>query len=162
MTEPVSDLAAPDPQAVLLQQLGSSDPRLAGILQLLWGQASMSRAAEEEARDRSSARLRHLEAENRQLRAANRVLLRHSEYLAAAVGACPLCWGEDASCSDCGGAGGPGSSLPDRGCFQEFVEPALAAIRLRRTRSLHPAPAQSPPARPPDRTEPATDTGERP
>jgi hypothetical protein len=48
--------------------------------------------------------------------------------LAAALGACD-CWGENADCALCQGAGAPGWALPDRPLFLKFVRPALQAVR---------------------------------
>ena len=50
--------------------------------------------------------------------------------LAAALGACPLCWGDD-ECDACEGGGRPGYVRPDPELFDELVVPAIA--RMRRT-----------------------------
>ena len=55
-----------------------------------------------------------------------------NDTLAAALGACPQCWGDDSRCEVCGGHGGPGSMRPDRTLFEQLVAPAL-----RRLRELH-------------------------
>ena len=47
------------------------------------------------------------------------------DELAAALGACPGCWGEDSSCGWCRGRGAPGALLPDPDAFTRFVRPAL-------------------------------------
>ena len=48
--------------------------------------------------------------------------------LAAALGACD-CWGEQADCAVCQGAGMPGWALPERRLFLKFVSPALKTVR---------------------------------
>ena len=47
--------------------------------------------------------------------------------LAAALGACD-CWGKQADCPICSGAGRPGWALPDRRLFATYVRPALKAL----------------------------------
>lgn len=54
------------------------------------------------------------------------------ERLAAALGACPECFGAEAECPACSGRGTPGSAPPDAALFATFVAPALRAIRARR------------------------------
>ncbi|NJL22473.1 MAG: hypothetical protein HC895_19335 [Leptolyngbyaceae cyanobacterium SM1_3_5] len=48
-----------------------------------------------------------------------------NEALAAALGACYLCWGEDSECPECQGKGKPGSILPDRSLFRKWILPAV-------------------------------------
>lgn len=52
-----------------------------------------------------------------------------NETLAAALGACPVCWGDDPECVVCRGQGGPGSLRPDRELFERLVTPALRRLR---------------------------------
>jgi hypothetical protein len=52
-----------------------------------------------------------------------------NETLAAALGACPICWGDDPGCVVCQGRGGPGSLRPDRELFERLVTPALRRLR---------------------------------
>jgi hypothetical protein len=54
-------------------------------------------------------------------------LLDRDTALAAALGACE-CWGQQAQCPICRGAGGPGWALPDRRLFAGYVQPALRAL----------------------------------
>jgi hypothetical protein len=51
--------------------------------------------------------------------------------LAAALGACPLCWGNDAECRACRGRGHPGYSVPDKKSFVKFVLPAIQMLKAR-------------------------------
>jgi hypothetical protein len=64
-----------------------------------------------------------------------------SDTLAAALGACYLCFGEDLSCPACMGQGAPGALLPDAAAFRQYVAPAVNRIRAR--------PPASPPGRSP-------------
>lgn len=57
-------------------------------------------------------------AELEELRARN-------DMLAAALGACYLCWGDDSKCEVCGGKGYPGFFPADKQLFRSFVMPAV-------------------------------------
>jgi hypothetical protein len=46
------------------------------------------------------------------------------DTLASALGACPACWGTDATCAECGGQGRPGARSPDPALFHALVLPA--------------------------------------
>jgi len=48
--------------------------------------------------------------------------------IAAALGACPECWGEEADCSQCNGLGRPGWATPDPVAFEAWVAPAIQAM----------------------------------
>jgi hypothetical protein len=52
--------------------------------------------------------------------------------LAAALGACPMCWGGDTDCRSCHGRGGPGFSVPEPELFVKYVVPAARMWRLQR------------------------------
>jgi hypothetical protein len=70
----------------------------------------------------ATVRIRMLRAEVEQLR-------RRSDTLAAALGACYLCWGRDAACVQCLGAGRPGWNEPDETLFRRLVYPAIRRRR---------------------------------
>jgi hypothetical protein len=55
-----------------------------------------------------------------------------NDTLAAALGACPLCWGGQDDCPGCGGSGSPGSTLPDERLFDDLVGPAVVMMRAAR------------------------------
>jgi hypothetical protein len=55
--------------------------------------------------------------------------------LAAALGACPMCWGEDTDCRSCHGRGEAGFSAPDPELFLKYVVPAARMWRLLRPRN---------------------------
>jgi hypothetical protein len=59
-------------------------------------------------------------------------LRERNDVLAAALGACHLCWGEDPGCPACGGLGRPGAAPPDRQLFARLVAPAVQAAQPRR------------------------------
>jgi hypothetical protein len=52
-----------------------------------------------------------------------------NDALAAALGACYLCWGKDAGCPVCHGTGHPGSAMPDKRLFAQFVVPTLRTLQ---------------------------------
>jgi hypothetical protein len=51
--------------------------------------------------------------------------------LAAALGACATCWGEDPACAACHGRGVPGSMRPHKKFFDYYVAPLLARLKSR-------------------------------
>lgn len=61
-------------------------------------------------------------------------LRERQDLLAAALGACAECWGDDPACEVCGGTGAPGSFLPDPRLFRTLVSPACRAVRAGRER----------------------------
>ena len=82
--------------------------------------------ARAEERARSLQRLRqtmeHMYKELEALRERN-------DNLAAALGACYLCWGEDLDCPVCRGTGHPGSSMPDKSLLVQLVAPVMQQLR---------------------------------
>lgn len=56
-------------------------------------------------------------------------LRERNDSLAAALGACYLCWGQDPSCPRCHGGGSPGALRPDRMLFARWIAPALRRWR---------------------------------
>ncbi len=69
-----------------------------------------------------------------------------NERLAAALGACYLCWGKDLDCDLCDGQGRPGHFSPNSKRFQQYVLPATQRLRRhsesRASPGLYGAPAQ--------------------
>ncbi len=52
-------------------------------------------------------------------------LRRLNKSLAASLGSCHLCWGEDETCLTCGGAGAPGWKTVNSRLFNIFILPVL-------------------------------------
>jgi hypothetical protein len=52
-----------------------------------------------------------------------------NDTVAKALGACRVCWGGDADCAECAGAGRPGSIRPDPALFERLVIPAVRRVR---------------------------------
>ena len=70
-----------------------------------------------------------LREQAQQMFAELQILRERSDSLAAALGACCLCWGHDADCRNCHGRGAPGFSLPHETPFEEFVLPAIRTLK---------------------------------
>jgi hypothetical protein len=123
---------AGDPSATLAKMMGdlaTRDPQMAMLARLMQARASAPAAAvvEEETVDETvreiellGARLTETQAQLSAVRAQGRKLFEaHREAcdrladLAAALGACGLCWGEDEHCPSCRGRGRPGMVRPD-------------------------------------------------
>ncbi len=51
-----------------------------------------------------------------------------NDTLAAALGACRVCWGGDRECQQCNGHGAAGSGLPDMALFEQLVAPAVRRV----------------------------------
>ena len=63
------------------------------------------------------------------------LLRQRNDTLAAAVGACCLCWGQNIDCRSCRGRGGPGFCIPDESLFEEFVLPAVRTLRAQKAKN---------------------------
>lgn len=59
-----------------------------------------------------------------------------NDTLAAALGACPVCWGGDSECDECYGEGNSGAYEPDVRLFNELVAPVVRKVRtMKRSRN---------------------------
>ena len=136
MTEPQPQ---PVPDAALFQQLGIDDPRLIQLAQMMSRPAAPPDDDEGEVIEMVRAeRVEELESEVERLKGVNRILFEQCEFMAAAVGACPQCWGEDLECRECRGRGTPGAFLPHRASFAQLVLPAVERVRTLRRRQARP------------------------
>lgn len=70
--------------------------------------------------------IRYLRREVDELYAELDDMHERNDALAAALGACYLCWGEDLDCEICGGKGQPGAFLPDADMFTHYILPAVS------------------------------------
>jgi len=129
-----------DPMSLLMSQLGgqaASDPRMALFNQFLSqrreapqidGQAEPAAAEPARgspARQERAHRIRTLRALARSMFAELEILRERNDTLAAALGACHICFGSDPMCSECAGRGIPGSADPDPTAFGTYVMPAV-------------------------------------
>ena len=131
-----------DALAALKAQLAAQaqdNPGIALLLQLMEQQRPLAEAKVPDAElevDETSlesvmrADLQTLLDSSAQLGVEIEGLQRRNDALAAALGACHLCFGEDGWCRLCGGRGRPGSRRPDADAFNRYVRPTL--LRLQR------------------------------
>ncbi|MBA2590973.1 MAG: hypothetical protein H0U97_01425 [Gammaproteobacteria bacterium] len=82
-------------------------------------------AQAEQARKERARAARELRDTMKRLYAELEALRTRNDALAAAVGACYLCFGDDPLCEECGGRGVPGSLAPEPAAFRKYVHPAL-------------------------------------
>jgi hypothetical protein len=128
-----------DPNA-LLARMGQENPTVAAILQMMETQKAAAAAREPvviegAVVDVTAAELAEITAQLEAARAEVNILRARCDTIAAALGACGLCWGEDVSCRACRGHGAPGRSIPDEELFREFVLPAVRLMHASRQRS---------------------------
>ena len=131
---------APQDPAAMIRELAGSDPRMAMLMQMLQPKPVPEPAIDErdEVIASLSERLDETEAKlDRVTRIAKRLHEAHGRAaarlgeLAAALGACGVCWGDDPGCAACRGRGKPGMTRPDfelrarlLGPRRQDVEPA--------------------------------------
>lgn len=104
-------------------------PEQAAIFDLLFslqradgGSATAPNGDEDDVEEPGSHDLEGMRRELADLREAN-------DTVAAALGACPFCWGGDRECHACRGRGRAGHRAPDPKLFAELVVPAVARMR---------------------------------
>jgi len=118
----------------LLAEARQNDPQLAALVELLMQQQEQNGQPadvgtvdayettdpyEQPARPRRPHPTRPDFAEAEELA----LLRRRNDTLAAATGACHLCWGDDLLCPLCVGRGGPGWQPPDPWAHQRYIAP---------------------------------------
>jgi len=124
--------------SAMLQQLVSSsdDPTLRAFATVLGQQQAAERDASEDDDEADNeelerrageltARLEQVQDTLRRVVDELQAMRDRNELLAQALGACPRCWGSEAACEICGGAGRAGSIEPNPPLFAKFVVPAL-------------------------------------
>lgn len=104
-----------------LAEHAASDPRLGMLMQML-----AKREQDEPAPNSSEPRREHARQRLREMRAELEILRERNEVLAAALGACAQCWGDDETCPDCRGEGGPGWRRPAKDLYDDLVAPVAA------------------------------------
>lgn len=122
----MADADPVDPQAMarrMMADLQENNPSLAALAQLMQARTivpepvadglgdEVLRLAEQLAT--AEARIDTMKRQARRLLASYRDATEQLADLAAALGACGLCWGEDGSCPSCRGRGRPGMVRPD-------------------------------------------------
>jgi hypothetical protein len=139
----------------LLGQLESSDPTLALVAKYLANRpvpevadtVEEETGAEAEAGEvrtaldqtqRLAQVVQNLQSQVVDLRVELEQLRERNDLLAAALGACYLCWGEDRDCPICQGTGRPGSMPPEGSLFTQYVGPALRMLQSQKEVSQRP------------------------
>jgi hypothetical protein len=92
-------------------------------------------SAAEEGAQAGEAAMEELRCQVESMFAELRLLRERTDSLAAALGACCLCWGQDAGCRFCHGRGAPGYAMPDESLLAELVLPAIRILQVHRARS---------------------------
>ena len=123
-----------NPLSFLLEQLGETNPKMKMLTELIKKQQATQSEANQASQgpnesENSEPKHVHMRQENELLRQENLLLVERIEALAAALGACPECWGENEDCELCRGRGTPGSMQPDRDMFRAYVVPVLEKLR---------------------------------
>lgn len=82
---------------------------------------------------RTAEAVQELREKIEKLYAELETLRQRNDFLAWAVGACCLCWGEDPQCAVCAGEGQPGFVDPDCELFIQLVAPAVRRFQEQRS-----------------------------
>lgn len=129
----------------LLSQMAEGDPRMSLLLKYFAQQRAEAEDAEEEEDETDEIEIYPADAggafapESGAARAGgatSRAVIQEmateleqfrerNDTLAAALGACYLCWGMDETCPYCVGKGRPGAALPDARLFHQLIVPAV-------------------------------------
>ncbi len=123
---------ATDPMSLLLSQISASapdNPTVGMLTSLLQRRDPPAPEVDEEAQAEAAERLDELHGMVEQLYAEVETLRSRSVELAAALGACCVCFGTDLLCRRCGGRGRPGSRTPRPDAYRVYVVPAVTRVR---------------------------------
>jgi hypothetical protein len=140
-----------DPVSLILSQLGgqtSDNPAfsmLKGMLEQRRQSATVettsedceSVAASSEAARQHELHLQELKDTVEKVYAELEALRARNDTLAAALGACFLCFGAEASCVECAGRGYAGARMPELSAYREFVLPAVRRVQSRGVQAAH-------------------------
>ena len=131
----------------MVAQMAEDDPRMGMVAQYLASREQPPVIDLEEEAPRAAERreaLQRLEGTVKKLYSELEELRERSDSIAAALGACYLCWGEVRRCEVCGGKGRSGWQPRDPALFDEWIAPALHTGRSRPARRsefpVHPEP----------------------
>ena len=106
----MADLQRTNPQLAMIAQMMQSRTIVAQPLSDDLGE-EVAELAERLAE--AERRIDAMKRQGRRLYVAHREAIDRLADLAAALGACGLCWGEDDGCASCRGRGHPGAMRPD-------------------------------------------------
>lgn len=119
----------------LLEQMGDSNPQLQQKLQLITALMNNNNSASTEEDSIDKRRRIRAKKKLQRLYRENEILKERNEDLAAALGTCPDCWGENRGCKTCRGEGSPGYFTVDEEAFTEYVMPVLEKLGLLKNNS---------------------------
>ena len=132
----------PDAWQLLLQQFDGADPQLRQLLEQQI-KANINTPGGEPTKEELLRRYRIqnkklleqvsvLKGQWKETKEENTKLISYLDYflklnatLAAALGSCENCWGEDSTCDHCGGKGTPGWRPVNARLFQLYIQPAF-------------------------------------
>jgi uncharacterized membrane protein YccC len=144
-----------DPRKALFAALTEGNenaPQIEMLMKLLGGEEKDEAALREEIREdvraEQEAAIAELSDTAEKLFDEREAARARLETLAAALGACPACFGENLLCETCHGAGRPGARAPAAQEFRTFILPAVERVRaaIRRDPYRRPWPRPSPSA----------------
>jgi hypothetical protein len=149
-----------DPMTMILSQLGSqtSDNPTFSMLKTMLEQRRQAAvvettasceesevdAASSEAAQQREQDLRELKDTVDKVYAELEALRARNDNLAAALGACFLCFGADAACVECAGRGHAGARMPELSAYREFVLPAVRRVQSRGAQAARPTVSSQP------------------
>lgn len=81
-------------------------------------------------------KFKHLKSENSNLMIDFRQVSKYNNLLAAALGSCAVCWGEDRDCIYCFGKGSAGWRMKNKKLFKRYVFPGLEPVQLKRKKEI--------------------------
>jgi hypothetical protein len=123
----------------LFERLGSDDPTMAMMLQLMQSQQQAAASTDDDPvaiskelelrLSETEEELARVRADAKRLLAAHRIAVERLSELSAALGACGLCWGEDPDCLGCRGRGHIGMIRPDIEIRARLLGPARQAMQ---------------------------------
>jgi hypothetical protein len=122
----------------LLAQIGDQNPAVSQLIMQM-GQSRPPKVIDVESEETAEpafdeSALNELKQSAADLFSEVQLFRDRTDKLAAALGACCLCWGEDANCRFCRGRGAPGFAHPDETMFEYYVVPAVLMMRERKQR----------------------------
>jgi hypothetical protein len=123
---------ATDPLSLLLSQISANAPNdlsVGMMSSLLQRRDPPAPEVDEEAKAEAAARLEELSSMVEKLYAEVETLRSRSVVIAAALGACYVCFGTDLLCPHCSGRGRPGSRPPRPEAYRAYVAPAVMRVR---------------------------------
>ena len=142
---PVADPIAA--ATAMMDELKRSNPQLAMLAQLMQARAIVPEPVSEDLSDevaelanrlaRAEARIERMKLQGRRLYEAHQSVTSRLADLAAALGACGLCWGEDDMCPSCRGRGRPGMVRPDPALRERLLGPFRQAAAQAETLTTH-------------------------